>query len=299
VRPTQARFGISFRQAAPALLTWIIVLSGISILFKYLVIQEVYYDGFLVAFDVLFERQERLVGVFLLPVIFSRDVLECFLIVSGLFLLCRHLFRRDFNFLLLIALPLLLILAGANYISFRELRTGLTVDNLTITAAWAMVDPDILKPYFLKRNFIMAATVVLWSFYPYFLIKYRNAHNKGTKRYLALACLAWVIPVIVALGLFSLANLALARHWWWAMALVILAVICASCLFHGTRSTVRKSNDQPSIAWVAALLALAVASLGYTVAGSAMLATPPFYISGHWTMIGTSLLQQGCSTLST
>ena len=214
---------------------WTMALTGTSVFFKIIILENLYWEDFLGLIDFLFDRHAVAIGHLLIPVIFARDFLECLLIVSFLYLLCRYLLRINFSNFMLFVMLLGVILAGVNYVSFRELRIGVTVSNIFATVGWAVVNPEVLSPYLTKRFLVVLAEALLWCGFPWILLAYLDAPDRKARRYFILAGLVWTIPLAFLFGAICLWDLKFGRQWWWVFVIILLPIFCASYLFHKRR----------------------------------------------------------------
>lgn len=280
----------------PALLLWIVSLSTVSISLKILLLQEVYFDGFLAAADMAMGSESSFLLELMLPVVFAWDVLECVLLVGGVYLLSRSIRFFDFNRTMLVAAVLFMALVTANYLSFRELHSGMTLGNLGIAMAWSLANPDALMPYLRKKYIIAGAAGALWAAYPYLAVRYLAATGVAnrTPQTIGLKCLKgllWATPVLVLGGILPSFQIDFMRQWWWAFVALAVAAFLIGGFCIGPLSRAARPSLAPRRGWALSLVVIVFVSLGYAAAGSATLAHAPFFFQGQGKIVVESLMQ--------
>ncbi|MBI3449341.1 MAG: sulfatase-like hydrolase/transferase [Acidobacteria bacterium] len=97
---------------------------------------------------------------------FARDVAEVFVIWSAFYLLARKLLRLRPSIVTGVGAGFALLVTGANYMTFRELGTFLTLDVLLISVEWTSRNPEIVRQYVSIRSFAVLPVAAAWIAVP-------------------------------------------------------------------------------------------------------------------------------------
>jgi hypothetical protein len=101
----------------------------------------------------------------------AREVLEVAAVVGVFYVLGSLVLRIKPVYTMAACVFASLVLIGANWLSFRELHTFVSLETATLSLQWIRDDPELLKTYLGVRAIGFFALVLVWCIAPYLLIR--------------------------------------------------------------------------------------------------------------------------------
>jgi len=154
---------------------------------------------------------------------FARDVAEVFVGWGAFYLLARKILRLRPSIVTGVGAAVALLVTGANYMTFRELGTFLTLDVLLISVEWVSRNPEIVRQYVSIRNFAVLPVAAAWIAVPVALPPRIAAWPRGRWLTRALSPASLFVVAAAAAGLsYASSEIAFGGklpHWgYWSSA---------------------------------------------------------------------------------
>jgi hypothetical protein len=133
---------------------------------------------------------------------FARDVAEVFVLWASFNFIGRLLLRLRPGVVAAAGTLLALAVIGGNILSFRELRTFVSLDTLLISIEWTRRNPEIVKSYLGWRNLVVVPIAALWASAPVLASRWieRRGGAGRLARLISPAALAIVAALCAALS---------------------------------------------------------------------------------------------------
>ena len=184
---------------------WFAALAIPTVLLKFFYFDHLYVGGFPAALD-SFGVEPGTIGRALLALsFFSGDLLECAVLVGTTFAIGHRWLNLRLPLLISGTTSIVVLLAAANWLSFDQLGTFVTLDALAVSYRWLSENPEIIDSYLRKRNLAVVLVGISWSFVP--LVAVRLASRLAVPPRLLRALFGTLVAIVAVAGLTHLAVL--------------------------------------------------------------------------------------------
>lgn len=181
---------------------WFLIISALTIFFKFNYFNMIYRGGFSVAIENYLENDTWIEYIKVASLMFVKNIGEVafFLLLLYVFF-CK--FMRINQKIIIVSSILFVFFAGAaNHLSLINVRSLLTYDSLLITIDWMSNNPDVIRSYITRKNLIYIILFIILSFLP---IIFSNPRLRSTSFLWLNRILIsiTVLLVVVSLPLYS------------------------------------------------------------------------------------------------